>query len=208
MTIKNGDFVELNYTGKLKESGLVFDTTDPTVAAANGLSQKHKYVPVVIIVGEKHLVKGLDDFLAGKEPGKYTVELKDIDAFGKKSAKLLMMVPVKRFKEQKIEPYPGLEINIDGAYGVVKTVSGGRIIVDFNHPLASQDIIYDLEVRKILTDTVEKINSLGTMLGVSVKNVSIAEGNVSIEYNDDITQEMKDFFIKEVEKFTDAKVKP
>lgn len=200
MAIQTGDFVELDYTGKVKDSGIVFDTTIEEVAKKNNMSDKHKYEPVIIVVGEKHIVKGLDDFLEGKDPGKYSVDLKDIDAFGKKSAKLLMMVPLKRFKEQNIQPFPGLEINIDGAYGQVKTVSGGRIIVDFNHPLASQDIVYEIDIKKIIIDKAEKINALAKLSGISLKKVTVNEEKADVEYENEIPDELKKMFSSEVER--------
>ena len=70
--IKKGDFIELDYTGRLKDDKIVFDTTvEETAKASNVYNDKFKYKPTIICVGEAHLIKGLDDFLIGKNPGKY-----------------------------------------------------------------------------------------------------------------------------------------
>ena len=45
------------------------------------------------------------------------------------------------FKKENITTQPGLQITVDEAVGMVKTVSGGRVIVDFNHPLSGKDIV-------------------------------------------------------------------
>ena len=42
--------------------------------------------PVVICIGQNHVVKGLDQAIEGKEPGKHTIELSAENAFGKKDA--------------------------------------------------------------------------------------------------------------------------
>ena len=43
-------------------------------------------------------------------------------------------------------------VNIDNTMGVIRSVSGGRVIVDFNHPLSSKSVHYDVEIIKIVED--------------------------------------------------------
>ena len=69
------------------------------------------------------------------------------------------MIPLSKFKEHNIVPVPGLQINIDGMLGIVKAVSGGRITIDFNHPLASRNVFYEIKVNRIVNDLKEKIES-------------------------------------------------
>jgi FKBP-type peptidyl-prolyl cis-trans isomerase 2 len=172
MPIKRNDFIELTYTGKLKEDGIVFDTTDAEVAQAHGLP-KAKYGEIVVVVGQGQLLKGLEEQLVGKEPGKYTIELDAEHAFGKKNAKLIQMVPITKFRENKIQPVPGLQLNIDGMLCTIRQVTGGRVMVDFNHPLAGKDVIYDVKVNKIVTDKKEQLSSVLVML-LNVKPESIS----------------------------------
>ncbi len=158
MAIQQHDFVELDYTGRLTDGNQVFDTTLEEVAKKEGAYKEHAhYHPAVICIGTAQIITGIDEFLLGKELGVHTAALTSDQAFGKKNTKLLQLIPLARFKEQKIQPMPGLQINIDGALGTVRTSSGGRVIVDFNHPLAGKNVTYELNVKRILQDITEKV---------------------------------------------------
>ena len=160
MKIKKGDFVELDYIGRLKEDGRIFDLTSQETAKKEGLYHAQQtYGAQIICVGEGTIVKGIDEFLIGKEIAKHTLSLTPENAFGKKNAKLIKIMPMNIFKKQNLKPFPGLQINIDGFMGTVRSVSGGRVIVDFNHPLAGRDITYELTIKRIVTDTKEKIKA-------------------------------------------------
>ncbi len=157
--IKNGDIIELEFTGKL-ENGSVFDTTDPKIAKENHLNVEN-VKPVVIKVGKSEVPKGLDKELVGKEIGKeYVVKLKPEDAFGNKNRELIRTLSLSVFKKHNINPYPGLQLNADGYVGVVKSVSGGRVVVDFNHPLADHEVTYEFKVNRVLTDPEEKLDAV------------------------------------------------
>jgi FKBP-type peptidyl-prolyl cis-trans isomerase 2 len=160
--IKKGDFVELDYDGFTKEENALFDTTEAKKAAAAGIySQQAPYGPAIICVGLHQMLGGIDDSLIDATIGEEKrVDLPCDKAFGKKDASLLKIVPMNVFKKEKIQPFPGLQVQIDGLFGTVKTASGGRVIVDFNHPLANKDIYYKMTPKKIITDNKEKIQSL------------------------------------------------
>lgn len=159
-----GDFVKINYTGKLQD-GTVFDSTTK---------------PVTICVGERMLIPGLDEALVGKS-GKFTVTIPPEKAFGKKDPKLLKMVPTVQLQKQQITPYPGLELNIDGQYGVVRTTSGGRTVVDFNHPLASQELTYEVEVIGKVEEAKEQIKALLDPIGLPYTNIHIEGAKALIQ---------------------------
>ena len=187
-TIKKGDFIALQFIGKIADTGDVFDLTKEADAKAAGIHKDNiAYGPKIICVGEYQIVKGVDDFLMGKEVGKaYTVTLEPEQAFGKKDAKLMKLVPISTFKKQNIKPFPGLQLNIDGRLGVVRIVAGGRITVDFNHPLAGRTVTYKLTVERVVTDTKEKLDNFLTNIfnnnvtcdvkdGVATVNLPIPE---------------------------------
>lgn len=182
MAIKKGDFVRVEYTGRLKDEGTVFDTTDAKVAKDAGIfSEKAEYKPITICVGEKHILPGIDEFIEGKDVGEHKVELPAEKAFGKKKAELLQMIPMSMFAEQKIKPVPGLQLNIDGSMGVVKTVSGGRVVVDFNHPLASKEVVYNLKIDKVVTDKKDQVEAtLRVLLGLRDPKVELKEKKATI----------------------------
>ncbi|MFH1916945.1 MAG: FKBP-type peptidyl-prolyl cis-trans isomerase [Nanoarchaeota archaeon] len=199
MAIKKHDYVEVNYTGKIKGDNIVFDTTEATVAKQhNFYDAKVKYAPVIVCIGKRHLIKGLDEQLIGKEPGKYTFEVRDVDGFGKKDPKLLRLIPMSLFSKEQVKPFPGLEVNIDNQFGVVKSVSGGRVIVDFNHPLSSKDLAYDIEVKRIIEDAKEKVKGLLDIIKFPYTDVTVEGDAVTIMTPMDIPQEITDGLIKDI----------
>lgn len=159
-TVEKGDFVEVEFKGMTKE-GRVFDTTDAEVAKKNDFFNPNaEYKPKVICVGEGHILMGIDEQIIGKGFGKkYTIELSPEKAFGKKTAKLLKLVPMSVFRKQRIDPVPGLQIMIENSLATIRTVTGGRVIVDFNHPMAGQDIIYEIKINRVLTESKEKLDA-------------------------------------------------
>jgi len=203
MAIKKKDFVEIEYTGKYKDTGEVFDTTNAeTAKKAKIYNEKTEYKPIVICIGEKHIIKGIDDFLEGKEPGEYKLDLKPEDAFGKKDPKLMRMIPMSKFREQNITPVPGLRLNIDGYIGTVRSVSSGRTIVDFNHPLAGKELTYEIKVNKIVTDKKTQIESLlKTLLGLK-GDVEIKDNKAEIKIEGELPKELTAEFSKKTKELT------
>ncbi len=155
-TIKEHDFVEIDYTGTLLD-GTVFDTTEKAVVKEFNLERKDVH-PVTICVGEKQILPGLDKELIGKEVGKeYQIKLSPEYAFGKRDIKKMKIVSSNSFKDHNLEPRPGLQIDVDGEIGTITRVSGGRVIVNFNHPLAGKEVNYKVKVNKIITDKKEQL---------------------------------------------------
>ncbi len=89
MSVKNGDFLRLEYTGKVQETGEVFDTTDEKVAEEEGIkSDKKIYGPISIIVGAGHVLKGIEDALIGMGEGdEKSIEIPPEEAFGERDPK-------------------------------------------------------------------------------------------------------------------------
>ena len=197
--IKKNDFVELEYTGRIREDNSIFDTIVESVAKENHIYKKGAhYAPIVVCVGKHMMMPALEESLIGKETGKnYDVSIEAERAFGKKDGKLIQMIPTNKFIQQKINPIPGLSLNIDGNFGVIKTVSGGRCLVDFNHPLAGKDVVYTVKAHKIVTDSKEKLESIANLyLGHAHAEVTGDSGTVKMHQK--LPKEMEDEFKKEV----------
>ncbi len=175
--IKEGDFVELDYTGKIVDGNIVFDTTLEADAKKNNLyDAKTKYEPVSICIGKRHVIEGLDTGLVGKETGKeYTFNIKPEQAFGQKNHKMIQLIATNKFRAQGITPVPGLQVNMDGVLGMIKAVSGGRTIVDFNHPLSGKELEYNAIVRRVITDVNEKASAALKLLGVKMDKAITGE---------------------------------
>jgi FKBP-type peptidyl-prolyl cis-trans isomerase 2 len=204
MAIKKGDFIEIEYTGRLKEDNNVFDTTNEQVAKDNEVHNPNaEYGPVIVCLGEGQIVAGLDEAIEGKEPGKHNIELPAEKAFGKKNAKLIQMVPLMKFTQHKIKPFPGLQINIDNMMGTVKTVSSGRVLVDFNHPLSGKDIIYEIEIKRIVTDKKEQIESLvKLLLGIKDAKIEVKGDKAEIQIKPEMPPQISDEMKKKIKELT------
>ena len=201
--IKKHDFVEIEYTARTKEGNAVFDTTQAEVAKKEGIYDKgNDYSPAVICIGENNLLKAIEDNLIGKEAGKeFTFEISAENAFGRKDARLLQMIPLSKFRQQNIQPVPGLQLNIDGVFGIVKTVSGGRCYVDFNHPLAGRDLIYNVMAKRIVEDDGEKLKSLLKLhLNIKGAEAEIKEGSAVIKSKSEVPKEAQEEFKKIAER--------
>lgn len=206
--IKKQDFVEIEYTGRLKDDDMVFDTTDEKTAKEGGIfNQNHVYGPVKVMVGGTQVLPGIDVFMEGKEPGDFKVNVEPQEGFGKKDAKLLRLMPKSTFTKQKIDPMPGMPINVDGMDGIIKTVSGGRCMVDFNHPLSGKDLVYDLKINRIVIDDKEKASAI---IELQLKKESFdlnVEGDKAdvILKDKDFEKPLKDLIEDMIKKFTKIK---
>lgn len=159
-TTKKKDFVEIEFLGRNLLTNEVFDT--------NVLEEAKKLNPnvegsklLVACVGEGMVVKGFDESLEGKEINKkYTIKLSPEQAYGKRHSNLVRMIPMKFFLSQKIMPEPGMTLAMDNNLVKIISVSGGRVMVDFNNPLAGKEIEYEFTIKKIIHDTREKASAL------------------------------------------------
>jgi peptidylprolyl isomerase len=158
MAVKPGDFLLVNFTLKVKESGETVDTTSDAVAKDAHLHQHDTtYGPRFIILGEGWLPKGLEDSLVGADIGKpTTVELPPEKGYGARDPAKMRLVPLRRFREQGV-PNPGAQIELDGRPAIVRAVGAGRVQVDYNHPLAGRTLIYDVSIEKVVEDDNEKV---------------------------------------------------
>ena len=158
MAVKPGDFLLVNFTLKVKESGETVDTTYDAVAKDTHLHREEStYGPRFIILGEGWLPKGLEDSLVGLDIGKQTtVELPPDKGFGTRDPAKMRLVPLRRFREQGV-PSPGAQIELDGRAATVRAVGAGRVQVDYNHPLAGRTLIYEVSIEKVVEDDTEKV---------------------------------------------------
>lgn len=162
MAINNGDFVRLNFTGKVQENDEIFDTTFEDVAKEADLFIENKeYKPIPIIVGGNHLLPAIEEAIVGLEEGdSKTIEVDSEHAFGPRNRNFIQLIPMKEFKKQGMTPVPGMRITSDGNTGKILTVNGGRVKVDFNHELAGKDLSYDVEVVEIIDNDEDKVKSM------------------------------------------------
>ena len=161
MPFQKKDFIEIDFTGKTTE-GNIFDSN--IKENLKKLNSKIEPKPFVFCIGQGMFLQGIDDFLIGKEVGKYNIDLTPEGAFGPRNSQLVQMMPLKLFVEHKINPVQGAAFNFDGKIGKILTVSGGRVMVDFNNPLAGKDVIYEVNVLRKVEDINEKIKAFNDFL--------------------------------------------
>jgi len=165
--LQDGDFVRLDYTARTVESGQLVDTTDPEVAEEEGVDEEgQEFAPRVIVLGEGHIFPPVEDALRGSEPGDDgSVVVEATAAFGEKDPDEVRTVSADKIPED--DRYPGAHVQVDGEQGHVEAIIGGRARVDFNHPLAGEDIEYEYEVLDEVEDRVEQAQGLfGAFLDV------------------------------------------
>ncbi|MDD5012702.1 MAG: peptidylprolyl isomerase [Candidatus Nanoarchaeia archaeon] len=196
MALQKKDFIEIEFTGKIKD-GEIFDSN--VKKDLEKLNPEADTKPIIFSLGEGMFLKGIDDFLIGKEIGKYEIELVPEKAFGPRLQQFIQMVPAKIFQGQNINPFPGAVFNFDGRIAKVLTVSGGRVIVDFNHPLAGKTVIYNINILRKIEDTNEKIKSLISFLFRRDFPFSVKDNKVTIEVEKTMSQFVEMF----KEKFKD-----
>jgi FKBP-type peptidyl-prolyl cis-trans isomerase 2 len=174
--VQKGEFIQMHFTGKLRD-GTIFDSTHPDISKQIGSKRAG---PVTICVGEHMLIPGLDEALEGKN-GKFSVTIAPDKAFGTKDPKLLKIIPTRQLLQQQIRPYPGLQLNVDGEYGIVRTVSPGRTVVDFNHPLASQEVTYDVEILGKIEDAKSQVKAIIDPIGLPYLDVEVEGTKATIK---------------------------
>lgn len=221
MTIKKGDFIELNYTATIIEDNSIFDTTNPDDAEKAGMICDHDhdhdhnhqhltkedFKPIIVCVGEKQVLPGLDEQLEGINLGEHDIILGEENAFGKKDSKLLKLMPMTAFKKQKINPFVGLTVDMDGTRGVVRSVSGGRVIVDFNHPLAGKQVKYQINITKKIEDKKEQIKAILNLARLPHEEITLKDDEATIKIAIEIPETLLENIKQELEKLTKTKIK-
>ncbi|WP_339103817.1 peptidylprolyl isomerase [Haloterrigena salinisoli] len=144
--LQEGDFVELEYTAYTADGDQLVDTTDPEVAEEEGVDdQGQEFKPRTIVLGEGHIFEAVEDDIIGSEPGdEGTVTVPAEEAFGEYDPDDVQTVSAEKIDED--DRYPGANVQVDGQQGYISTIIGGRARVDFNHPLAGEDVEYDYEI--------------------------------------------------------------
>src|SRR3989344_1443270 len=201
--VKKNDFVEMDFTARVRETNAVFDTTLLDEAEKAGLlhdaSEKSKFMPLGICIGQGMLLPGLDKALEGKELGKWhEVEISPKEAFGERDTKLVKVIPLKIFREKGIMPMQGMMLNLDGMLVRIASVSSGRVITDFNNPLAGRAVVYRFRVNKAIEDAAEKLKILAGFLLGKAENVRIENGKGIIEFFVKVPEAIEKEFAKKV----------
>jgi len=138
--VKSGDTVKVHYHGKLAD-GTTFDSSEGRE-------------PLEFEVGSGSVITGFDSGVTGMTVGeKKTVTIPVDEAYGQKQEDLYMEFPRDRFPADVI-PEAGMQLNMSNGQGqdfpvIIKEVNEDSVILDANHPLAGEDLTFDLELVEI-----------------------------------------------------------
>jgi len=160
--IQKSDFILVDYTGKVKETGEVFDTTSEETAKEKKLYKEGEiYEPRLVVVGEGWVLKALDEaLLTFKIRKNESVEIPPDNAFGNRDPEKVKLVPLRRLVARGITPKVGAQVEYDKRLATVRTMGSGRVTLDFNPPLAGKTLVYEVSVKKKLKTNEEKISAL------------------------------------------------
>lgn len=137
---KSGDKVAIHYSGKLND-GTEFDNS-------------HGRDPLEFSIGERQVIPGFEKAVEGMSTGESkTFSIPAEEAYGEHRAELVQEVP-KTALPESVTPEQGMQLQATGGDGqpmnlVVTEVKEETITVDGNHPLAGQDLNFDVELVKI-----------------------------------------------------------
>lgn len=139
--VKSGDKIKVHYHGKLT-SGETFDSSAGRE-------------PLEFEVGSGMVIKGFDEGVTGMEVGeKKTINIPFGEAYGPKNPEMVIEMPKDRFpKDMEIEV--GMPLGMSDQDGqqfqvTVVEIKEDVVMLDANHPLAGQDLVFDLELVEIL----------------------------------------------------------
>lgn len=180
---ERGDIVLLEYTVIDKASSKVLETTSEEVAKQSGIfNERAKYGPRLIVVGAGELPAGVEELITEMHEGENReVVLPPEKTFGKRDPARVRVMPARELSARGIVPRVGMEIEVRGEKGTIISIGGGRVIVDFNHPLAGRELTFKVKVAKVLKSSEEKVKALFEKhVTVNGASVSYEDGTVTV----------------------------
>ena len=138
---KSGDKVKVHYHGRL-EDGTTFDSSEGRE-------------PLEFEVGSGMVIKGFDDGVMGMNVGdKKTINIPVDEAYGPRDPERIVEFPKANFPPD-MKPETGMRLNMTGGQGevipvVIAEVGDEVVILDANHPLAGEPLIFDIELVEIV----------------------------------------------------------
>jgi len=138
--VKSGDKIKVHYHGKLT-NGETFDKSEGRE-------------PLEFEVGSGSVIKGFDEGVTGMSVGeKKTINIPFLEAYGPRNPDMVIEMPKERFP-QDMEIEVGMPLAMSDGQGqqfqvVIVEIKDDVVMLDANHPLAGQDLVFDLELVEI-----------------------------------------------------------
>jgi peptidylprolyl isomerase len=160
--VKDKSMVYLDFVAKTKDNGVVYDTTLLEVAKEEGLFRENdRYEPALVVVGWNWLLSAVEDELVGMKVGESkTIEVPPEKGAGLRDPNKIKLIAKVKLAKQGAKGYKGEEIKFGNERGIVSADLGRRVRVDFNSPFAGKTLIYDVTIREIVSDKIEKLRAV------------------------------------------------
>ncbi len=141
MQVKQGDTVKVHYTGTLND-GSEFD------------SSYKRNEPIEFQTGTGQMIQGFDNAVMEMTVGeKKTVNIPAAQAYGEQNPEAMMAVPRTNFPPEFEfvvgEMVQGQTETGQPLQAIILEVMDEEVVLDFNHPLAGQDLNFDIELMEI-----------------------------------------------------------
>jgi peptidylprolyl isomerase len=162
MALHKRDFILIDHVAKVKETGEIYDTTIEETAKKEHLYKEGEiYEPKLVVIGEGWVLKTLDESLTTIEISKKTpIEIPPKKAFGERDPEKIKRVSLRNLTTKGITPNLGKRIEYNGKMATIRTIGAGRVLLDFNPPLAGKTLIYEVTIQKKLTTKKQKLAAL------------------------------------------------
>lgn len=137
--VKDGRNVTVHYVGKL-DDGSIFDSS-------------RDYEPISFEVGGGKVIPGFDQAVVGMKVGETkSVQILSEDAYGDRNENAVLVVPRDAFPED-MEIEIGMQVTGQGPNGdfpaIVTAKASNGVTIDMNHPLAGQNLNFEIEVVEV-----------------------------------------------------------
>ena len=139
--VKSGDKVKVHYHGKLT-NGETFDSSEGRA-------------PLEFEVGSGMVIKGFEEGVTGMNVGeKKTLNIPFDEAYGPRNPEMIVEFPKERFPDDMALEL-GMQLMMNNGSGqqfpvVVTQIKDDVVLLDANHPLAGQDLVFDIELVEIV----------------------------------------------------------
>lgn len=139
--VKSGDKIKVHYHGRLT-NGETFDSSEGRD-------------PLEFEVGSGMVIKGFDEGVTGMTVGeKKTINIPFMEAYGPRNPEMVINMPKDRFP-QDMELELGMPLVMSDGQGqqfqvTIVEIEEAAVKLDANHPLAGQDLVFDLELVEIV----------------------------------------------------------
>jgi FKBP-type peptidyl-prolyl cis-trans isomerase SlyD len=142
MQIAHDKVVLIHYTLR-NDAGEVLDSS----SGGDALAYLH---------GQGNIIPGLEKALEGKQAGdKLNVKVEPAEGYGLRDSKLVQQVPRRQFGDAKVQP--GMQFHAQTSQVRGLNILGDMVTVDGNHPLAGENLHFDVEVTDVRDATAEEL---------------------------------------------------